>query len=226
MVELIVGIFITAFIYFGFRDGLAKTLGSIIVLFLALFISSAVITALSGVASEFGNPKSLLTVIVFFIVWLALFTALHLLVKLLLKVIIQITVLGPLDQFGGLFLGGVKGLLLAGIFLQFILSFPVPEGTRQAILNAVPAKFSIATFQWLYPAAQRMQPYIDNFMKIDKNADVMESLSLKQALTPEAEGIIKQNIPALEKTAREQEKRLKELLEDSDLSPTDSSKNK
>jgi len=216
MVELIVGIFIAAFVYFGFRDGLAKTLGSIVVLFAALFLSSAAIGILAGVASEFNNPKSLVTVVIFFIIWLALYTALHLLVKLILKVVVQITILGPLDQIGGLLLGGIKGLLLAGIFLQLILSFPVSGKTRQTILDAVPAKFSIATFQWLYPAAQKMQPYLDNLIKIDKKNDVMESISFKQTLTPEAEGIIKQKVPELGKKAQEQEQRLKELLDETD----------
>jgi uncharacterized membrane protein required for colicin V production len=226
MVELIVGLFIAAFVYFGFRDGLAKTLGSIVVIFIALFLSSAVISILAGIASEFSNPKSLVTMVVFFIVWLVLYTALHLLIKLILKVVVQITILGSLDQIGGLFLGAVKGLLLAGIFLQLILSFPVSSNARQTILKAIPAKFSIATFQWLYPAAQKMYPYLDHLIKIDNKNDVMESISLKQTLTTEAEGMIKQNLPSLEKATREQNKRLQELLEESEPSPAKPSEQK
>ena len=220
MVELIVSLFIITLAYFGFRDGLAKTLGSIAVLFIALFLSSSAIAALSKIASEFSNPKSLLTIIVFFILWLALYVALDLLIKLILKVVVQITVLGPLDQVGGVLLGAVRGLLIAGIALQFMLSFPVSDKTKTRVLAALPAKFSIATFQWLYPAAQKMQPYINDLINLEDKSGVIENIAIKDKVTGEVEGIIKENVPALEKAAKEQEKRFRKLLEESELSPT------
>ncbi len=220
MVEMIVGLFIITLAYFGFREGLAKTLGSIAVLFLALFLSSACIAALSTIAAEFSNPKSLLTIIVFFIIWLVLFIALDLLIKLILKVVVQITVLGPLDQVGGVLLGAVRGMLIAGITLQFLLSFPLSDKTKTSVLSALPAKFSIATFQWLYPAAQKMQPYIEDLIKLEDQSGVIENIAIKDKLTGEVEGVVKENIPALQKAAKEQESRLKKLLEENELSPT------
>jgi len=220
MVELIVSLFILILAYFGFRDGLAKTLGSIAVLFVALFLSSAAIAALSNIAQEFNNPQSLLTIIVFFILWLVFYVALDLLIKLILRVVVQITVLGPLDQVGGVLLGAVRGLLVAGIFLQFILSFPIPSQAKSSLLKALPVKFSIATFQWIYPSAQQMQPYLEELLRIDDNNKVIESVTLKDKLTGEVEGVIKENVPAFQKAAKEQENRLLKLLEEKDLSPT------
>jgi uncharacterized membrane protein required for colicin V production len=220
MIELVVSVFILAFIYLGFRDGLAKTLGSIIMIFLALFLSSAAIAGLATIAGEFSNPKSLVTIVFFFIIWLALYIALHLLIKLILKVVIQVTVLGPLDQVGGLLLGAVRGLLIAGIVLQVFLSFPITDKTRQAVLAAMPAKFSIATFQWLYPAAEKMQPYIENLIKMEKKSGVMENMSLPGSITEEVQKKIEDNVPALQKETQKQEERLRQLLEDNNLKPT------
>jgi uncharacterized membrane protein required for colicin V production len=220
MVEIIVGLFIITLAYYGFRDGLAKTLGSIAMLFVALFLSSSAIAALGKIAAEFNNPKSLLTIIVFFLLWLALYIALDLLIKLILRVVVQITVLGPLDQVGGVLLGAVRGMLVAGIALQFMLSFPVSDKTKVRVLSALPAKFSIATFQWVYPAAQKMQPYLNGLINLDDKSEVIENITIRDKVSGEVEGIIKEKVPALDKAAREQEKRFRQLLEGSDLSPT------
>jgi uncharacterized membrane protein required for colicin V production len=189
-------------------------------LFLALFLSSAALNALAKTSADFNNPKSLMTIIVFFFIWLVAYIALDLLLKLILKVVITITVLGPLDQFGGLLLGAFKGLLLCGIILQLILSFPVSANTREMILNAIPAKFSLATFQWAYPAAKKLQPYFDNLIKNETKPSVMDEINSGAKpdtnLSGEVDRMIKTNVPVIEKNM----KQLDELMKEKELFPT------
>jgi len=199
MVEVIVGLVIIVFTIAGFRDGLAKALGSIVMLFLALFISSAAVNALARTSAEFSNPKSILTVIVFFIIWLVVFGALDLLTRLILKVVVNVTVLGPLDHVAGLLLGAVRGMLICGIFLRLILSFPLSDGARRSIIEAIPAKFSIAAFEWAYPEAKKLQPYFDNLIKNETKTSVIDEIAagtkVSGEVTSEIEKAVKDNVP-------------------------------
>jgi uncharacterized membrane protein required for colicin V production len=225
MVDVIVGLFIIVFLYFGFREGFAKTLGSIVMLFLALYAATAALAGLASTSAEFGNPKSLLTILTFFVIWLVLYVVLDLILKIVLKLLISIKILGPADQIIGLALGGIKGLLLAGIILQIILAFPLSSEVKKNILNAIPARFSIATFQYVYPEAKKLAPYLDKFIKSENKGTLMDELGTKtEEVSPEVEKL--KNISGdkimdrLEKTKKEQEKRLHQLLEDENPSPT------
>jgi len=224
MVEVIVTLVVIVFIIAGFRDGLAKTLGSMAMLFLALFASSAALAALTNFSAEFGNPKSYLSIVTFFFLWLVFFTALDLLLKLILKVVVTITVLGPLDQVGGLLLGGVKGLLIAGIILQIILAFPLSAKNRTAILGAVPAKFSLAAFQFIYPAAKKFQPYFNDLIKTESKDNFMDNIVVKenvtQEVTPGLNKIREDTTKKILGSSPALEKRLNDLLKDENLKPT------
>jgi len=220
MVDFIIILFLLGFLFLGFREGLVKTLGSIALIFLALFLASAALNYLSRVSPEFSDPKTLLALIAFIIVWVAVYVALDLLLKLILNVVINVNILGPLDRVGGLLLGGVRGLLLAGIILQLIFSFPISDQSKKSILDSLSAKFSIATFQLIYPAAKQWAPYFKKFTDIDMKMDFIEGIGTQEAGSGKLEKLIEKNLPNLKKQTDDQEKRLKELLEDENLGPS------
>jgi len=225
MVDFIIILFLLGFLLLGFREGLVKTLGSIVLIFLALFLASAALNYLSKVSPEFSDPKTLLALIAFIIVWVAVYVALDLLLKLILNVVINVNILGPLDRVGGLLLGGVRGLLLAGIILQLIFSFPISDQSKKSILDSLSAKFSIATFQLIYPAAKQWTPYFKKFTDIDMKMDFIEWIGTQEADSGKLENLIEKNLPNLKKQTEEQEKRLRELLQEEPGSPTPPSGN-
>jgi hypothetical protein len=87
-------------------------------------------------------------------------------------------------------------------------------------MEAIPAKFSIVAFQWAYPEAKKIQPYFDNLIKNESKPSVIDEITagakVSGEVTGEIEKTVKDNMPVLEKKV----KRLNELLDEKDLSPS------
>jgi uncharacterized membrane protein required for colicin V production len=222
MVEIIIGLFILLHLFLGLREGLAKTAASILMVFLSLYLASAAVNSLAGTSPELANPHSQSGIIVFGAFWIAIIIVSEILLMVLLRRAITITVLGPIDKAAGLVLGLCRGLLVAGVILQLYLAFPVAEANKQEVQSATTAKFSLTAYQWSYPYVKQWSPYLGEVGKenlLDKlkpsSAVSVEARDLEQ-LRPEK---LMDNVDRYKAAVKEQDKRLKELLEDKDAPP-------
>jgi uncharacterized membrane protein required for colicin V production len=216
MLDVIVGIAIACFVILGAREGIAKALGSVILVFAALFLATRTIDFFAQGAEQFKDPNFLGTIIIFFLVWLLSYLVLDLILNLLFRRAIKIIVLGPLDMVGGLFIGGFKGVLICGIILQLVLALPISADSKKYISGAKLSGLSISVYQWAYPQAKRLAPKIGNLMKID----ILEEMNKENEVKGEAElspEKIMGQASEVGKTLTEQEKNIRKLIEDNKL---------
>lgn len=216
MLDVVVGIAIACFVILGAREGIAKALGSVVLVFVALFLATRTIDFFAQSAEQFKDPNFLGTIIVFFLVWLFSYLLLDLLLNLLFRRAIKIIVLGPLDMVGGLLIGGFKGVLICGIILQLILALPISADSKKYISESRLSGFSISVYQWAYPQAKRLAPKISNLMKIDivEEMNKKSEVKVEGELSPEK---IMGQASEVGKTLTEQEKNIKKLIEDKKL---------
>lgn len=227
MIDIFIGLFVLLFIYIGAREGLVKTLASIVLIFFSLFVATAAVGSFSRISSEFTNPSNLAAVTAFTVVWVIIYAVFELLLGLLLRKVITITVLGALDKVAGNIFGAVKGLLLVGIIVQLIICFPVEGKTKQAILNSLSAKFSLAAYHWAAPVASRSFSPLGEIGK----ANLIDSIQAKKipaSISKEVEVLSKMQpdkiIQQYQKTAVESQKQLDRLINDNNLLKPDKSK--
>jgi uncharacterized membrane protein required for colicin V production len=223
MLDIAVGIVILLFIALGLREGIIKSLGSVAVVFVALFVATGAINLLSQSNPQFSDPNYLGATIAFLVVWGLSYLGLDLLLTLLLKKVITVIVLGPVDKIGGLLIGGFKGVLICGIVLQLSLYLPFSEESKKQITEAPLSRFTIAAYQWAYPYAKRIAPRVNEFMK--KN--LIEKISERENLEEKTEDMKKispeqfmENASEYKKTEKEQEKKIKQLIKEQKLLPT------
>ena len=202
MLDLIVGIVIVGFVILGIREGIAKSLGSVVLVFATLFLATAVIDFLAKSSPRFGDPSYLAAVIIFLLIWAASFVLLDLLLTVILKKVITIVILGPFDKVGGLLIGGFKGVLICGIVLQLILYFPISEASAKSVEGAALSRFCIAAYRWVYPHAKRIAPQVSDFIRkeVERKTGEMERLG--------------------KEVAGEKEEKIKKLLKEEKLLPT------
>jgi membrane protein required for colicin V production len=219
MLDIAVGIFILLFAYLGAREGVAKSLASIIVVFVALFLAGSALIFLGRTAPEFNNPDYLGAVIVFFLSFTIAFVLLDLILSIILKKIISIVVLGPVDKVVGAVVGSLKGLLIVGILLQLALGLPIPTVSRQAIKEALLSKLAIASYQWAYPEAKRLAPAVNSFMK----ENILDRIGQKENLKEETKDLspdkLVKDAVKYEKVKTEQEQKIHQLLKEQKLLP-------
>jgi uncharacterized membrane protein required for colicin V production len=227
MIDLIIGLFILLFVFLGLREGLAKTLGSIVLIFLALFFSNSSIDFLARVSPELTKSGSFAASAVFLGIWAVIYALLDFLLGLILRRIITIIVLGPLDRVAGTLLGVFKGLLIAGIVLQLSLCFPIAAQTKKRIMDSSAAKFSIATYQWAYPLAKKWTPYFNRIIKENLLDRIQKQEKIPEKISAEIESIKKMSpdevmdkLIEYEKVKKETEAKIKKLLEEKNLMPS------
>jgi|GEM_PF-1441881 len=219
MLDFMVGIVILGFVFLGLREGLAKSLGSLVLVFAALFIATGAVNFLGRGSPRFNDPNFLGATIVFLIVWLVSYILLDLLLLLIMKKIVTIVVLGPFDKVGGLLIGGFKGVVICGIMLQLILYFPLPADAKERIQTSDFSRFSIAVYHWAYPYAKRMAPSVSDFIhkQLEQKTEQMEKAgALKEK---GAEGFM-DRLSTYREVKEDKEKKVKELLKDKKLLPS------
>src|SRR3989338_10749041 len=106
MLDVVIGIVISLFVVLGMREGAAKALSSLAAVFVALFLATASLKVIGQSAPQFCDPNNASATAAFLAIWLTSFIALDLGLSFLLRKIIIISVLGPIDKFGGLAIGG------------------------------------------------------------------------------------------------------------------------
>ncbi|MDD4179545.1 MAG: CvpA family protein [Candidatus Margulisbacteria bacterium] len=193
MVDIIIAVFVLLFLYLGYREGLAKTAGTIILAFVALFVATTALTLLAKASPELSNPANCAGLQIFFGLWFITYIILDVILGLLLRKIVTVTILGPIDKFAGLALGGFKGMLIAGIILQLYFCFPLAETTKKTIADSSMTKLSIMTYHWAYPYAKRWSKYLGEFGRENMLEKVQGSGNVPVDISAEAEKLKKAN---------------------------------
>ena len=227
MIDILVIFTLLVFLFWGFREGLVKALGSIVMVFLALFGATAFLQFLAKNSAYFTDPTSASAVVAFFAAWLVSFFILDLLLGLVLSKVIRIIVLGLLDRVAGVVLGGLKGLLVAGIILQLLLCLPLASERKKQMLDSTLCKISIATYQRAYPMAQKWAPYFNDFLKENLIEKMQMQKKIPELVSAEAEKIkqmtpdeVMNKIIEYERIKKEQERKIRELLEQHKIQPS------
>jgi uncharacterized membrane protein required for colicin V production len=180
MLDIIVGIIVLLFVFLGSREGIVKSLGSVAVVFISLFLAGAALNFLAQSNSQFADPEYLAASIIFLLVFVLSYLLLDFLLNLLFKKVVHIVILGSVDKIGGLLIGGVKGFLICGIVLQMMFSFPISDATKNAIRESMLSKFSMSLYQWAYPYAKQINPKVTEFM----NNSLVDKINQKEIAEP------------------------------------------
>lgn len=222
MLDLIVGIVIVCFAILGIREGIAKSLGSVALIFVAVFLATGAVNLLAQGNTQFSDPNFLAATVIFLFVWLISFILFDLILLVILKKVVTIVILGPFDRLGGLLLGGFKGALICGLILQLVLYFPISGGSKEKISRSSLSRFSMATYNWAYSFARRVTPGIRDFMRKSLEEKTGEMEKMKE----EAEKLKKEGTEEfMEKISRYREvqedkgEKAKQLLKDKKLLP-------
>lgn len=165
MVDLIVGIIVCIFLALGVWEGLIKSLGSVVLIFVALFLASMALEFLAKGNPQFADPSYLGTIITFLVVWALSYFILDLILTLLLKKVVKVIVLGHVDKIGGILVGGLKGFLICGVILQLMFYMPVSANTKKALKDSLLARFSVSIYLRSYPYAKKFFPKASRFMQ-------------------------------------------------------------
>ncbi|OGB86846.1 hypothetical protein A3H38_06065 [candidate division WOR-1 bacterium RIFCSPLOWO2_02_FULL_46_20] len=219
MLNLIIGIVIFIFVFMGLREGLAKAVGSVAVVFFSLFLATIAVNFLARGSSQLGDPNYLGTMVVFAAVWVVSYLACELLLVILLNKIIKITVLGSLDRFGGIAVGAFKGILICGIALQVALYLPISQDSKLQIKEALLSRIAITTYEWFYPLAIKIAPKIEDNNLLNKMKTDVDTTSTKKELEKiKTEDLLDTIGEAKKVVSKEQEKAMR-LLKENKLLP-------
>ncbi|MDD5382542.1 MAG: CvpA family protein [Candidatus Margulisbacteria bacterium] len=217
MLDVVVGIVVALFILLGAREGIAKSLGSLAMVFVALFLAGSAIGILGQSNAQFNDPQNTATILTFLFVWLVVYLILDLLLILLLKKIINITVLGPADKIGGLIIGGCKGIMICGVILQLIIGLPISADSRAQIVNSPLASFSIAAYQWAYPYTKQFVPAVNSFKQnLIKQLDQTDT---QKAEEQPGSGEFVEKVMKQEPVKTDADKKIMKLLKEQKLLP-------
>jgi len=199
MLDLIVGIVIVCFAILGIREGTAKSLGSVALIFVAVFLATGAVNLLAQGNTQFNDPNFLAATVIFLFVWLISFILLDLLLLIILKKVVTIIILGPSDRVGGLLLGGFKGALICGLILQLLLFFPLSGGSKEKINRSTLSRFSMAAYNWVYPYAKKIAPCISDFIKKNVEEKSGELEKIKEDKGETAKKLLKEKrlLPAV-----------------------------
>jgi uncharacterized membrane protein required for colicin V production len=222
MLDLIVGIVIVCFAILGIREGIAKSLGSVVLIFVAVFLATGAVNLLAQNNPEFNDPNYLAATVIFLFVWLISFILLDLLLLIILKRIVTIVILGPFDKVGGVLIGGFKGALICGIVLQLVLYFPISSGSKEKIRKATLSRFSMATYNWAYSLAAKAAPGIRGFMikSLEERTGEMEKMKEEaEKLKKEGTGEFMEKISKYREVQEDKEEKARQLLKDKRLLP-------
>ncbi|MBU1026642.1 MAG: CvpA family protein [Candidatus Margulisbacteria bacterium] len=220
MLDVLIGIIILIFAALGSREGIAKSLLSVLLVFAALFLASGAVNYLAQNYPQFKDPTYIGATIIFLLVWLVSYLLIDFLLGFLVRRIIRIVILGPADIIGGILIGAFKGFLISGIILQLILYLPISDATKKQISESTLSRFSITAYHWLYPFAKKAVPVVSSWLnksplneiKDDKKLE-KKPAEVKEVSPDEFMGKVEQ----VKEVAKDQEKQIKKLLKSKKL---------
>jgi uncharacterized membrane protein required for colicin V production len=162
--DIILGIFVLFYAIIGFFSGSLRSLLGLGVVFLAVYFSSnfshTVLNTfgLIGEATKSAYPA----------LFIALFLILYILGEILLSVlkrIIKVVILGPLDGVFGMFISGIRAVVLSGVIFQMILKLPISDSFRALISGSVIIGFAQDILIKVYPYIVSKIPEVEKFFK-------------------------------------------------------------
>ncbi|MEA3493348.1 MAG: CvpA family protein [Candidatus Margulisiibacteriota bacterium] len=222
MFDLIVGFVIFCFIFLGTREGIVKSLASVVLVFASLFLASYAIAILSGGAPRFSDPSYAGTIGLFFLIWIVTYIFFDILLMFLIRKIVKVIVLGPVDIIGGMFVGGGKGFLICGIIIQMVLSLPISEATREQALNSILSRLSLSSYKLTYPYFRGLAPK-RFFTNIDE-INLMERLGSPKARYLDVEkretpDVLLRDATIFQRNILDRERKLQKLIDQRKLIP-------
>lgn len=217
MLDVAVGIVIFLFFILGLREGIVKSLCSVAAVFVALICASAVTAFLAKAEPRFNDPHFLGAVIIFLLVWVLAYIVLDILLTLLFKRLINIVVLGPVDKVGGSLIGGIKGIIIAGIILQLSLALPLSPAVKKDVTGGVLSRLVIATYHWAYPYAKKWMPLVKGFLHDNLLEKISQQQNLKDKTRDASAKDLLGKVSEYEKIKDDQEKKIHKLLKEQKL---------
>jgi membrane protein required for colicin V production len=137
-------VFVGLTILASIRSGLLKTLLDIILVVLSVYFAAFFAEILSG-----SKADNLSFVYFFAVSWVVIY-ALSGVLSYLLQKIIKVSLLGPVDLFGGMVLGAVKGILILGVLVWVLESLPLGANFKNAVSNSLGKKTAIPAVSAAY----------------------------------------------------------------------------
>ncbi len=129
-VDVIAVIIVAGFIFSGIQRGIMKTFLDILAVLIAIFFSGQLYRSLTNTIMPFLKAQDpTIYAITFTIFWIIAFMVLELFVGYIMK-LVKISFIGAVESLGGLLLGLLQGVLVAGIAIQICLMLPLSAGTK------------------------------------------------------------------------------------------------
>jgi uncharacterized membrane protein required for colicin V production len=147
---LLVIIFI-GFIFAGFINGLVYTFGSLVGIFLGVFLAGEWYDNLAHLAGNYWGSRPVIQIIAFIILFLLISRLVGLIFRLINKVIKVIPGLSFLNRLAGLVLGAIEGAFFIGICLQFISRFASGTFFEDLLINSEVSKFFMSISGFIVP---------------------------------------------------------------------------
>ncbi len=154
-IDLFFSFIILSFAFFGYWFGFLHTLGSLVGLVFAAFISSRYYAfAGAWLESMTGWGENISIVVMFialFVLSNRLIGFLFWLINKIYKVISVLPFLKLANKLAGLIFGALQGVLTIGVVIYFIERVPLPETVMVSIAQSVIAPYCVETIGVLLP---------------------------------------------------------------------------
>jgi uncharacterized membrane protein required for colicin V production len=160
-VDVVAVIIVAGFIFSGIQRGIMKTFLDVLAVLIAIFFSGQLYRSLTNSIMPFLKAQDpTIYAITFIIFWIISFLVLELFVGYIMK-LVKISFIGAVESLGGILLGLLQGVLIAGIAIQICLMLPLSTGTKDIFTDSISKKIAIPTLSKSYLSIFGMFPKID-----------------------------------------------------------------
>jgi membrane protein required for colicin V production len=198
-VDVVAVIIVAGFIFSGIQRGIMKTFLDILAVLIAIFFAGQLYRSLTTSIMPFlkvSDPT--IYAITFTIFWIIAFLVVELFMGYILK-LIKISFIGGVESLGGLLLGLLQGVLIAGIAIQICLMLPLSTGVKNIFSESISKRIAIPTLSRSYLSIFGMFPKIEfiqqNLQRIQEQ--VVPAIPTKENVSPVIKAPPKPRQPAL-----------------------------
>ena len=198
-VDVVAVIIVAGFIFSGMQRGVMKTFLDVLAVLIAIFFSGQLYRSLTNSIMPFLKAQDpTIYAITFIVFWIISFMVLELFVGYIMK-LVKISFIGMVESLGGLLLGLLQGVLIAGIAIQICLMLPLSSGTKDIFSDSMSKRIAIPTLSRSYLSIFGMFPKIDfiqqNLQRIQEQ--VVPAIPTKESVPPALKVPPKPKTPAL-----------------------------
>jgi uncharacterized membrane protein required for colicin V production len=147
----LLAIIFLSFVVSGFINGLVYTFGSLVGIFVGVFLAGEWYLKLAHLAGNYWGGKPVVQIIAFVILFLFISRLVGLIFRLVNKVVKVIPGLSFLNRLAGLALGAIEGAFFIGISLQFISRLAPGTFFENLLVNSEVSKFFISISGFIVP---------------------------------------------------------------------------